>query len=182
MISNLNTIDKKNITTLIGLGNPGRQYSYTRHNIGFMVLDALADKYNSSWASAHNYHYAEIMLHGTKKIILIKPQTFMNSSGQVMTFLSKKGIKAENILVIHDELEKSFGIIRIKQGGSAKGHNGLRSFIGVCGPDFMRLQFGIGRPERKEDVGSFVLTNFSEKPEELERLINESITVIENSL
>ena len=149
------------IKAIIGLGNPGPKYHNHRHNIGFRVLDALAERHGGSWQTKDNAEIAQVMINN-QRVLLIKPLTFMNDSGRVIPPLLKQGIKAENILVVHDELEKPFGNIGIRIGGSAKGHNGLRSIIGVCGPDFARLRFGIGRPDHKEDVPNYVLSNFVE--------------------
>ncbi len=169
------------IKIIIGLGNPGKQYQYNRHNIGFLVLDKLSDRHNGSWQKKGDRETAEIEING-EKIILVKPQTFMNTSGKVVPSLLKQGLKAENLLVVHDELEKPFGKVELKTGGSHKGHNGLRSIIEVCGADFMRVRFGIGRPERKEDVGEYVLSNFSEKPADLENLIDTAVEIVEKQL
>lgn len=151
------------IKAVIGLGNPGSRFEYTRHNIGFRVLDEIAQRYGAQWRDRDMMELAEVQIAG-KKILLIKPQTFMNESGRVIPFLSKQGIKAENIMVVHDELEKPFGSISVRVGGSAHGHNGLRSIIEQCGADFARLRFGIGRPGGNLKVGDFVLQNFG--PEE----------------
>jgi PTH1 family peptidyl-tRNA hydrolase len=169
------------IKIIIGLGNPGKQYHYNRHNIGFLILDALADKHNASWQKKGESEYADIEING-EKIVLVKPQTFMNSSGKVIPAFLKQGIKAENLLVVHDELEKSFGNIQFRTGGSHRGHNGLRSIMEFCGPDFVRLRFGIGRPERKEEVAQYVLSNFSEKNSDLEAMIDKSIAMIDDLL
>lgn len=166
------------ILAIIGLGNPGPQYRFNRHNIGFMIVDRLAERYAGSWEHKELMDVATIRI-GDKKVLLIKPQTFMNRSGGVIPFLNKQGIKRENILVVHDELEYPFGKIKIRFGGSARGHNGLRSIIERCGKEFARLRFGIGRPEHKEMVGSYVLQNFSEKLEELELLIEQGADLIE---
>jgi PTH1 family peptidyl-tRNA hydrolase len=164
---------------IIGLGNPGRAYVRNRHNIGFRVLDALAAAYGGIWQVRGNMEYAEISM-GECALFLVKPQTFMNDSGAVIPALVKKGIKADDILVVHDELEKPFGYIGIKKGGSAKGHNGLRSIMQHIGADFARLKFGIGRPEHKEDVGTYVLSNFSSTEEhELEAFIAQAVAQIE---
>jgi peptidyl-tRNA hydrolase, PTH1 family len=171
-------MEEKNIKAIIGLGNPGMQYRNNRHNIGFKVLDALADRHGAKWNEKPLMHVADIQLNN-QKVLLIKPQTFMNTSGQVIPFLQKKGIEAQNILVVHDELEKAFGSIMIRQGGSHRGHNGLRSLIGSCGQDFWRIRFGIGRPENKDDVSDYVLSNFQEDPAEIVRLIEEVIELIE---
>jgi len=165
------------ILAIIGLGNPGRQYQFNRHNAGFLVLDALADKLGGSWRTKEHMELAEVMING-HKVLLIKPQTFMNSSGKVIPFLIKQGIKAENILVVHDELELPFGQIKTKVGGSHKGHNGLKSIISVCGADFMRLRFGIGRPENRDHVPDYVLQNFKESDAQIEQLIGQSVDII----
>lgn len=169
------------ITAIIGLGNPGTRFTRHRHNIGFMVLDALADAYGVQWQTKDDMEIASIQQNG-KKVLLIKPQTFMNESGRVIPALRKKGIEAEHILVVHDELEKPFGHVSIAVGGSARGHNGLRSIIEHCGKDFARLRFGIGRPEKKEDVGHFVLSPFDESKAELDTLIDQAVQKIESVL
>ena len=166
------------ISVIIGLGNPGQQYYYNRHNIGFRVVDELARKHGGIWESKKNMETAEIVIHG-KKILLVKPETFMNASGKVIPFLQKQGIKPENILVIHDELEKPFSKLAFKIGGSHRGHNGLRSIIAVCGPDFARLRFGVGRPESKDEVGDYVLQNFTQDSIEVEQRIGQALTMIE---
>jgi peptidyl-tRNA hydrolase, PTH1 family len=168
------------VSAIIGLGNPGPKFVHTRHNIGFKVVEALAHKHGGAWHDKDTMELTEIMLNHTN-VLLIKPQTFMNSSGRVLPYLLKKGIKPENILVVHDELEKKFGNVSIKFGGSARGHNGLRSIIEAIGTkDFPRLRFGIGRPEDREDVGDYVLRNFSEsEKKELDHLIDRSVDMIE---
>ncbi|MCK5632934.1 aminoacyl-tRNA hydrolase, partial [bacterium] len=168
---------KEPILAIIGLGNPGPKYSFNRHNIGFLIMDMLADKYIGAWQKKELMDLVTIRI-GDNKVLLVKPQTFMNLSGKVIPFLQKQGIKAENILVVHDELEYPFGKIKIHAGGSARGHNGLRSIIEYCGKDFARLRFGIGRPERKEMVGNYVLQNFTEKTEDVEHLIEQSVQLI----
>ncbi len=168
---------KKPILAIIGLGNPGPKYSLNRHNIGFLVVDALAMRHGGEWQKKELMEVATIRIND-QKVLLVKPQTFMNSSGKVLPFLNKQGIKAENILVVHDELEYPFGKLKIRFGGSARGHNGLRSIIDFCGKEFARLRFGIGRPEEKKDVGNYVLQNFSERIEELEILIEQAVDMI----
>src|SRR5579859_3214845 len=98
----------RDIKAIIGLGNPGLTYYKTRHSIGFQIIDELAKRYDGSWRVQGNAEIATIQIHD-KPVILVKPQTFMNSSGEVVPALQKKGIKPENILVIHDELEHAFG-------------------------------------------------------------------------
>ncbi|NDD54374.1 aminoacyl-tRNA hydrolase [bacterium] len=153
--------DKTHVRAVIGLGNPGSKYHRNRHNIGFRVVDVLADVHHASWQTVGNLMYAQIRPTGLEQgVHLIKPQTFMNSSGQALSWLTKKGIKPEQIVVVHDELEKKFGQLVLKLGGSHKGHNGLKSLMGVVGPDFWRLKFGIDRPVEREEVPDYVLANF----------------------
>jgi len=166
------------ITVIIGLGNPGQQHYYNRHNIGFRVIDELAKKHGGIWESKKDMELAEIIIHG-KKVLLVKPETFMNTSGKVIPFLQKQGVKPENILVIHDELEKPFNKLAFKIGGSHRGHNGLRSLIAACGENFARLRFGTGRPESKDEVGDYVLRNFSQDPVEVEQGIGQALAMIE---
>lgn len=175
------TTQAQSIKAIIGLGNPGKQYARNRHNIGFIILDALAKKYHGTWHEKPSMLMAEIQIHG-HDVILIKPQTFMNSSGQVVPFLTKQGIKAENILVVHDELELPFGQIKTKQGGSAKGHNGLKSIIQACGDLFHRLRFGIGRPDIREQVPAYVLQDFAQSMPEIAELVDKALMIIEEML
>jgi len=167
------------IKAIIGLGNPGQRYYHNRHNIGFRVVDELAAKHGGMWQNKNNMEIADVFINN-KKILLIKPQTFMNESGKVVPFLIKQGMRAENILVVHDELEKPFGKMAFKIGGSHRGHNGLRSIIGICGADFSRLRFGIGRPAHKDEVSRYVLQNFSEDQAEVEHLIVQAVLMIED--
>jgi peptidyl-tRNA hydrolase, PTH1 family len=164
---------------IIGLGNPGHAYVRNRHNIGFMIVDALAQAYGIGWHKKDDIELARIAINN-KPVLLLKPQTFMNSSGVVVPFLAKQGMQPEDILVIHDELEMPFGKLAIRVGGSARGHNGLRSIMSRAGEHFARLRFGIGRPERKEDVPSYVLENFKENSSDINRLIDQAITMVEN--
>lgn len=166
------------IRAIIGLGNPGPAYYHNRHSIGFRVLDTIASKYGLSWRSRPDMELAELTQQN-KTILLIKPQTYMNSSGRVVPFLLKRNIKPENILVIHDEIELPFGKIAFKLGGSARGHNGLRSIIATCGDQFYRIRCGVGRPEDKNDVPQYVLQNFSESPAHVEKLITDAVYEIE---
>ncbi len=166
---------------IIGLGNPGLQFFKTRHNIGFRVLDALAEQQGASWNLKKDakLEYASIDING-HEVLLVKPLTFMNSSGEIVPWLSKKGIKPEDVIIVHDELEFPFGKVGFKFGGSAKGHNGLRSFIAHWGDGFERLRVGIGRPAEKSEVPHFVLAPFTEGEEPVNRLINEAVKAIEN--
>ncbi len=161
------------IKAIIGLGNPGKQYYHNRHNIGFRVLDSLCQSNGGSWQTKDNMEYAEITLNN-HKIMLIKPQTYMNSSGKVIPFLQKKGVMPAHLLVVHDELELPFGSIKLRVGGSAKGHNGLKSIIQAWGPDFARLRVGIGRPAEREEVPDYVLQDFTENAAQINQVIEQA--------
>lgn len=164
---------------IIGLGNPEPRFMRTRHNIGFSIIDALASAHGASWQSKKNYEAASISF-GDTRVLLVKPQTYMNNSGDVVPALKQAGIKPADTLVLHDELELPFGKIALKVGGSAKGHNGLKSLISACGTDeFARLRFGIGRPDIKEQVPSYVLNPF-ENPSEVTHLIQNAVTLIQD--
>lgn len=172
--------DQSVIRAVIGLGNPGKKYERTRHNIGFRLVDVLCQRYGGSWRTVNNMEHATIRIgEAGNEIHLIKPITFMNSSGQVLPFLQKKGIKPEHIVVAHDELEKKFGDASLKLGGSAKGHNGLRSIIGTIGADFWRVRCGIGRPADRDEVGDFVLTPFTvQEEQEIPALLDRAIALL----
>ena len=162
------TYSQAMIKVIIGLGNPGGQYSKNRHNIGFKLVDFLAEQNGGQWRKTGNMELAEVKIAQEPfdslghLVYLVKPLTFMNKSGDVLPFFLKKGIKAEHCLVVHDELEKPFESATLKLGGSAKGHNGLRSIIDRIGPDFWRLRLGIGRPADKSEVATYVLSNFTQ--------------------
>lgn len=173
-----NVFDIHSIKAIIGLGNPGANYYKTRHSIGFRIVDQIAQQVGAEFKQSDEKECAQVQI-SLHDVYLIKPLTFMNKSGQVIPFLQKKGIKPEEILVVHDELEKEFGNISIKFSGGAKGHNGLRSIISLMGQDFWRLRFGIGRPQDNGDVGAFVLSSFSKDEEMLiPELTDKSINLI----
>lgn len=166
------------IKAIVGLGNPGPAYYFTPHNIGFLILDRLCDNWNGSWIEKNNMLMASVRVHD-QEMLLIKPQTFMNNSGEILKHLQKRGIKQENIFVIHDEIDFPFGKINQKNGGSARGHNGLRSLIAHGGENFLRLRCGVGRPENAADVGNFVTRPFRESSAEVEQLITKSVDLIQ---
>jgi peptidyl-tRNA hydrolase, PTH1 family len=144
---------------VVGLGNPGAKYAHTRHNVGFMVVDRLAERLK---AGVYRDKFSGVFVRVSEPdVVLLKPLTFMNLSGesvqQAMQFFK---VSLKDVLVVHDELDLPFGECRLKQGGGAAGHNGLRSIIQHCGGEaFGRLRVGIGRP-RGEGV-SHVLGEFS---------------------
>lgn len=169
------------LKAIIGLGNPGRKFEKTRHNIGFMVLDEYAKQHNARWQEKPLMHIATISL-ADKEVFLIKPQTFMNNSGEIVPFLAKQGIKPENMLVVHDELEIPFGQVKLRQGGSARGHNGLKSLIAHCGDNFLRLRCGIGRPVDKLDVPDYVLAPFEESQAAVDQMVSLALKLIDTLL
>ncbi len=162
------------IKALIGLGNPDACHEFNRHNIGFMVVDALAQKYDGSWRNNSNLSHCVINIQDSP-VHLIKPLTYMNSSGTIAPWLTKKGFTPEQLLVIHDELELPFGNVSLKKGGGARGHNGLRSLIQNIGQDFWRVRCGIGRPEQKSDVAHYVLSDFIEGDATVNKMIDDAV-------
>lgn len=145
----------------VGLGNPGEKYSRNRHNIGFMVLDNLAESGFSAWKSKFQGRIAEGRI-GAEKVVLLKPETFMNLSGQsVGEAMRYYKLSPADITVFHDELDLVPGKIKLKTGGGHAGHNGLRSLHQHIGPDYTRLRIGIGHPGHKDKVARYVLHDFA---------------------
>ncbi|WP_083984369.1 aminoacyl-tRNA hydrolase [Corynebacterium epidermidicanis] len=149
---------------IVGLGNPGAKYETTRHNVGFMVLDELASRYQGSF-STHKKSNSDIIEArlGDAKIVLAKPRTYMNlSGGPIRALCDFFKIPAAQVIVVHDELDLDFGVVRLKQGGGENGHNGLRSTSSTLGTkDYLRVRVGIGRPPGRQDPADYVLRNFS---------------------
>ncbi len=150
---------------IVGLGNPGKEYQQTRHNIGFVILDAFLKQLGGP--SAFIKFNSEIVKHNYQgnDILLVKPLSFMNNSGTpVSSAVAYYGNGPEQILIIHDDIDIEFGRIILKSGGGTGGHNGLESVASRLGnSDFDRLRFGLGRPPGKKDPADFVLSNFSKK-------------------
>ena len=149
---------------VVGLGNPGPQYATTRHNIGFMVVDVLADRMGEKF-KVHKKSGAEVAtgrLAG-RPVVLAKPRVYMNESGRQVGPLAKfYSVAPADVVVIHDELDIDFGRIRLKAGGGVAGHNGLRSVgSALGGNDFQRVRVGIGRPPGQKSGAAFVLENFN---------------------
>ncbi|KAA0971773.1 aminoacyl-tRNA hydrolase [Aureimonas fodinaquatilis] len=147
---------------IAGLGNPGPTYAGNRHNIGFMAVDEIhRDPSFSPWSQKFKGLFSEGRL-GNDKVFLLKPQTFMNLSGEsVAAAASFFKIAPEDIVVLHDELDIPPGKVRIKTGGGNGGHNGLRSIDAHLGPNYKRVRLGIGHPGNKELVSPYVLGNFA---------------------
>src|SRR5215472_5150365 len=146
---------------IVGLGNPGTRYIRNRHNIGFVIANAIARRHGfSAYRDRFKGELAEGTVAGEKRLLL-KPQTFMNDSGEsVLAAMSFYKIRPEEILVIHDELDLRPGKVRVKRGGGSAGHNGLRSIDALIGSDYWRVRVGIGHPGVKELVQPYVLQNF----------------------
>ena len=157
---------------IAGLGNIGEEYKNTKHNIGFMTVDKIADDYNfPEWKEKNKYLFTKIKINNTD-VILLKPTTYMNLSGeavQAITTLYK--IKPEDIIVIHDDLDLKTGVIKTKQGGGTGGHNGLKSIDSKIGNNYHRIRIGISHPRDinpNQDVASYVLSKFS--PEDMKKI------------
>jgi PTH1 family peptidyl-tRNA hydrolase len=154
---------------IVGLGNPGKDYEKTRHNIGFMAIDELAARHNISVTTKKFKGLMGTGVIDGHSVVLLKPQTFMNLSGASVQPAAAffDDLEVEDIIVCHDELDVDLGLLRLKTGGGHGGHNGLRDIIKRCGSkDFVRMRMGIGRPERGE-VTDYVLGGF--------RKVNESL-------
>jgi peptidyl-tRNA hydrolase, PTH1 family len=151
---------------VVGLGNPGPQYLANRHNIGFLVLDVLAQRSRSAF-KAHRAHAeaAETRFGGPggTRVVLARPRSYMNESGgPVAGLLAYYSVPPERLVVVHDELDLPFAVLRLKLGGGDNGHNGLKSIRKSLGTgDFHRVRFGVGRPPGRMDPATFVLRDFS---------------------
>ena len=147
---------------VVGLGNPGKQYENTRHNVGFNVIDILAKEYDISVTKIkHKALIGEGRI-GSEKVLLVKPQTYMNLSGETLIDIyNYYKVDPENIVVIYDDIDLDVGKIRIRKKGSAGTHNGMRSIIKCLGlSDFPRIRVGVSRPRPGQDLADFVLSRF----------------------
>jgi PTH1 family peptidyl-tRNA hydrolase len=148
---------------VVGLGNPGREYASTRHNVGFMVADELARRHDGSWRSKFSGEVADVRVNGAR-LALLKPQTYMNESGRSVAAAAKfYKVDPEGLLAVHDEVDLDLGRMQARLGGGLAGHNGLRSVASALKtPEFLRLRIGVGRPERGDPrpVADWVLSSF----------------------
>ena len=153
-----------------GLGNPGERYARTRHNVGAMVVEELAERAGERFRKARFVpaDVAEIKADG-ERVLLVKSRTFMNESGPAYASVAKKNdVPPDHVIAAHDELDLAFGALRVKFGGSTAGHHGLDSLVAALRtPDFYRLRLGIGRPPGRQDPLDFVLRPFSKKEAEV---------------
>jgi len=154
---------------IIGLGNPGRKYDNTRHNVGFAVIDKIAEKLNIQVDKKQAQSLVQSSFWQGKKVLLVKPQTYMNLSGQaVLELVNFYHDQIEDLLVIHDDLDLPVGQLRFKREGGSGGHNGLKSIIKYLNSqDFNRLKIGISRPPEYMEVVDYVLTSFTKEEEKI---------------
>lgn len=170
-----------NLAVVAGLGNPEDRYADTLHNAGFWCVDELARRAGASFAydKRLDAEVCKVALEG-HDVWLMKPQSYMNNSGQpVRALLDYYRIPVEELLVVHDEIDLPPGSLKLKQGGGHGGHNGLRDIIRHCGSDFMRLRFGVGHPGHKDLVTGYVLKRApSDMAGELERSVEEAADIV----
>jgi PTH1 family peptidyl-tRNA hydrolase len=163
---------------VVGLGNPGSEYESTRHNTGFVAVDYLASHFNASWQknSKLSGNIATSIQDG-KKLIFLKPTTYMNESGRAVTLVKNYfKLTLDAIVVIHDELDLECGDVRYKIGGGSAGHNGIKSIDQSIGNLYHRIRVGIGKPPHKDMVSDFVLSNFTNSEKALVKNTMEYIT------
>ena len=168
---------------LVGLGNPGSNYTNTRHNIGFKIIDAINAHFKLSKQKPKFKGLLTTGTIGNVKVYAIKPLTFMNNSGTcIRELIEYFKIDAEDVIVFHDDLDVEFGKIKAKFGGSSAGHNGIASIDKFIGKDYSRVRIGIGKPKENMEVGDFVLQNFDEDEltgiEKISNDINDSISIL----
>jgi len=169
------------LKVIAGLGNPGEKYAYTRHNIGFMVISELADRFKINSSYKFDGLIGDFFF-GGEKIIIFQPMKYMNKSGQpIYKVLDYFGIEPEDLLIIHDDLDLELGSMRFKQNGGSGGHNGIKSIINNLGTDnFKRLKIGIGRPSKNIPVPDFVLTTFKgEEKDVSEKVVKDAASAVE---
>jgi len=168
---------------IVGLGNPGSDYEQTRHNIGFMVIDELIARHNATKLSSSSFE-GELYKFQNSSVslenhFLLKPLTFMNLSGNSVVKV-KNFYKIEDVVVIHDDLDLPFGALRFKKGGGHGGHNGLKSIDSKIGREYIRVRMGIGKPEHKGEVASYVLSEFCLKTKRyLDMFIQDTADAVE---
>ena len=168
---------------IVGLGNPGEKYDLTKHNVGFWVIDAIADELQIKVEKKQCSALTQTAFWGNEKVLLVKPQTFMNLSGQaVIELLNYYADRIDDILIIHDDLDLPPGQLRFKQGGGAGGHNGIKSIAShLNSNDFDRLKIGIGRGSN--NTADYVLTPFgSENKKLVDQAVADSVNAVKTWL
>ena len=166
---------------VLGLGNPGRRYTSTRHNAGFLVVDRIAERHLVTCEKRQLGALVESVRVGTASVVLAKPQSFMNRSGQPAASLrGYYKVQHEDVLVVHDDVDIPFGELRVKQGGGHGGHNGLRDLKQKIGSDFIRIRFGVGRPPEGWDTADYVLGRWNlEEESSLPQLVDLAADAVE---
>jgi peptidyl-tRNA hydrolase, PTH1 family len=150
------------IALLVGLGNPGPTYAKHRHNVGFMAVDEIVRRHGFGPWRARFEGYASDGQIGTTKVVVLKPLTYMNDSGQAVQAAARFfKLEPEQVIVFYDELDLLPGKVRVKRGGGSGGHNGIRSIDAHLGPDYWRVRIGIGHPGHKDLVSGYVLHDFA---------------------
>jgi len=173
------------VKLIVGLGNPGEKYAKTRHNLGFMVVDALVKMENGEWKMDKKSNSQLSIINS--QLILAKPQTFMNASGMTVAKITQfYKVNPENIWVIHDDVDLPLGKLKIRLGGAAAGHHGVESVIKELGTDnFVRFRLGIGHPQRGSDgaVEKYVLRNFDvNEKTEVKQIIKKTVKALKKAL
>jgi len=166
---------------LVGLGNPGREYRENRHNIGFMVVDKLAEALGVKLTRVQNRALVGSVMIGEARVIMAKPQTYMNLSGESAAALARfYKVSHEHLMVIHDDIDLPFGVLRLRPGGGSAGQKGVQSTIDRLGTqEFPRLRFGIGRPSGARGGAGYVLQNFNaEEQKELPFLLDAAVSAV----
>ena len=170
------------IFMIVGLGNPGREYRETRHNIGFITLDGFSARHEIKLSKVQNKAIIGIGKYKDSKIILVKPQTYMNLSGQSVSGLVRYyKVPFEHLIVAHDDVDLPFGTIRIRPGGGSAGQKGINSIIQQLGTqDFPRLRMGVGRPPGQMQAADYVLQSFSKSDQEfLKEFVDRAVDSLE---
>jgi PTH1 family peptidyl-tRNA hydrolase len=169
---------------VVGLGNPGREYATTRHNVGFMVVDELSRRHGGSWRSKFSGELSDVRIDGAR-VALLKPQTYMNESGRSAGAAARfYKVGPEALLAVHDEVDLEPGRLQARAGGGLAGHNGLRSLAQhLQTPEFLRLRVGVGRPERGDPrpVADYVLSPF-EPEADVGELVTRAADAVETIL
>lgn len=147
---------------LVGLGNPGKEYAQTRHNAGFMAVDEIVHRHSFfPFKSKFKGQIAEGDIQG-EKVMVLKPETYMNLSGESVLAVCKfYKIPVQNVVVFHDDMDLDVGRVKVKRGGGAGGHNGLKSIDQHMGNDYVRVRLGVSKPQTRDEVINWVLSNFS---------------------
>ncbi len=170
---------------IVGLGNPGQRYRSTRHNVGFDVIDVLAQRYHIAVRQREAEALCGAGSIGHRTVLCVKPQTYMNASGQSVAPLVQRYLRqGEVLIVVHDDIDLPVGKLKLKRQGGDAGHLGIRSLIAWLKSDaFLRIRMGVGRPPRKEDIVDYVLSPFTdEEAEARQAMIAQAVTWVETLL